>query len=410
MNLGSGPDQVSARRSELDELVSASQTANRPDWEATAWGFHVDRHLTLGEYDLARGAERELERVATETRDPYALLLLDEVVSRRACINGDFALAERLAGEQMSLGARLGASAGAMMIPAAGLCVPIWNLQGRLDELEQFLGLAPSTGEWEQMHALWTGSLRARQGRLDEARAAIGGCGLPIERGRSWGVGVADATTAITRLNDRALAEQLLGELQPYHHLDCVFDFLQYRGAVVHHTGRLLITCERFEDAVEDLAEAGERYERLASPPWQALARRDLAASIPRSSTSRRRRARHRPRISRPSGNRATRNGLSRKRLVSAASIGGFTGFVVAGGGTFFLGFLLEVSHRSGRRGLLVGIGFVGSGKGRFVTHSAAVPRTARESAQLAVNFFTSTPEAPGTRRARRVPPTPFPA
>jgi hypothetical protein len=98
--------------------------------------------------------------------------------------------------------------------------------------------------------------------------------------GRSWGVGVADSTTVITRLNDRALAEQLLGELQPYHHLDCVFDFLQYRGAVVHHTGRLLITCERFEDAVADLAEAGERYERLASPPWQTLARRDLARAF----------------------------------------------------------------------------------------------------------------------------------
>ena len=180
----------------------------------------------------------------------------------------------------MSLGARLGASPEAMMIPAAGLCVPIWNLQGRLDELEQFLGLAPSTGEWEQMHALWTASVRARQGRLDEARAAIGVCGLPIEHGRSWGVGVADATTAITRLNDRALAAQLLEELEPYHHLDCIFDFLQYRGAVVHHTGRLLITCERFEDAVEHLVEAGERYERLASPPWQALARRDLARAL----------------------------------------------------------------------------------------------------------------------------------
>ena len=187
--------------------------------------------------------------MATETRDPYALLLLDEIVSRRACINGDFAFAERLAGEQISLGARLGASPEAMVIPAAGLCVPIWNLQGRLDELEQFLGLTPSTGEWEQMHALWTASVRARQGRLDEAEAAIGACGLPIERGRSWGVGVADATTAITRLNDRALAAQLLEQLEPYHHLDCIFDFLQYRGAVVHHTGRLLITCERFEDA-----------------------------------------------------------------------------------------------------------------------------------------------------------------
>jgi hypothetical protein len=81
-------------------------------------------------------------------------------------------------------------------------------------------------------------------------------------------------------LNDRALAEQLLAELEPYHHLDCVFDFLQYRGAVVHHAGRLLMTCERFADAAEDLAEAAERYERLASPPWQTLATRDLARAF----------------------------------------------------------------------------------------------------------------------------------
>ena len=51
---------------------------------------------------------------------------------------------------------------------------------------------------------------------------------------------------------------------------------------------------------------------------------------------------------------------------------------------TFFLGFLLEVFHRSGRRGLLVGIGFVGSGKGRCVTHNSAVPRTVREPANVA--------------------------
>jgi len=41
------------------------------------------------------------------------------------------------------------------------------------------------------------------------------------------------------------------------------------------------------------------------------------------------------------------------KRLVAQ-----FAGFLAARD-TFFLGFLLEVSHRSGRRGLLVGIGFV---------------------------------------------------
>ena len=130
------------------------------------------------------------------------------------------------------------------------------------------------------MHALWTASVRARQGRLDESVAAIGASRLPIEHGRSWGVGVADATTAITRLNDRERGAQLLEELEPYHHLDCIFDFLQYRGAVVHHTGRLLITCERFDDAAEHLVEAGKRYEQLGSPPWQTLASRDLARAL----------------------------------------------------------------------------------------------------------------------------------
>jgi hypothetical protein len=167
-----------------------------------------------------------------------------------------------------------------MLVPTAGLCVPIWFLQGRLDELEQFLTIAPSGGEWKQMHALWTASVRARQGRFAEAAASIDTAGLPIEHGRSWGVGVADATAAMTRLNDHARAAELVVQLEPYRDLDCIFDFLQYRGAVVHHMGRLLTTCERFDEAVNHLKEAQTRYARLGSPPWQVVVSGDLARAL----------------------------------------------------------------------------------------------------------------------------------
>ena len=81
------------------------------------------------------------------------------------------------------------------MVPAAGLCVPIWNLQGRLDELEQLLMADAEHGEWEQMHALWPAACTPDRDASRKRAAAIGRCGLPIELGRSWGVGVADATT-----------------------------------------------------------------------------------------------------------------------------------------------------------------------------------------------------------------------
>ena len=108
-NLGSGPDQVADRELLLDELMAAAQAANRPDWEATAWGFRIDRHLTLGHYDQARAAEIEQEQMATASRDPAAELIRGEMTSRRACIDGNFAEAERLAAEQVPLGERLGA-------------------------------------------------------------------------------------------------------------------------------------------------------------------------------------------------------------------------------------------------------------------------------------------------------------
>ena len=163
-NLGSGPDDVADREFLLDELMAAARAANRPAWEATAWGFRIDRHLILGHYDQARAAEIEQEQMTTASRDPYAELICGEMTSRRACIDGNFAEAERLAAEQVPLGERLGAGPDAMLVTAAALCVPIWNLQGRLDELEPLLMAMPKDGEWVQMHDLWAASLYAATG------------------------------------------------------------------------------------------------------------------------------------------------------------------------------------------------------------------------------------------------------
>ena len=197
-NLGSGPDEIADREFLLDELMAAARAANRPGWEATAWGFRIDRHLTLGHYDQARAAEIEQEQMATASRDPDAELICGEMTSRRACIDGNFAEAERLAAEQLPLGERLGAGRDAMLVTAAALCVPIWNLQGRLDELEPLLMAMPKDGEWVQMHDLWAASLYARQGawrmrprrsivrRYRSSSDAVGELASPTRPRRSW--------------------------------------------------------------------------------------------------------------------------------------------------------------------------------------------------------------------------------
>jgi hypothetical protein len=135
-------------------------------------------------------------------------------------------------------------------------------------------------GDYRQAKLLWTASLRSRQGRLEEAAAELG-IGMPvIDHGHYWGWSVDEATTAIVHLDDPARAEALLRQLHPYRHLDCIFDWLQHRGAVIHHIGRLLIVCGRFTEAVDALDEAVDRYERLHSPPWLVVARRDLARAL----------------------------------------------------------------------------------------------------------------------------------
>jgi hypothetical protein len=75
-------------------------------------------------------------------------------------------------------------------------------------------------------------------------------------------------------------ANALLGQLQPYRHLDCIFDWLQHRGAVIHHIGRLLTVCGRFAEAVDALTRAIDRYKRLQSPPWVLVAKDDLARAL----------------------------------------------------------------------------------------------------------------------------------
>ena len=62
-----------------------------------------------------------------------------------------------------------------------------------------------------------------------------------------------------------------------HHGRDCTFETIQYRGAVAHHIGRLLTTCKRNHEAVEQLSKAHARYTVLGSPPWLAKAERDLA-------------------------------------------------------------------------------------------------------------------------------------
>ena len=276
--LGCGPDDLAERRLLLDELIAAARAANRPDWEAMRWSFQASLHLTLGQYEQAQTAEAQLERVTLHSRDPFAAVAFGEIASRRACINGDFAEAERHAGEQLALSQRIGISEPALAT-VAGLYLAVWNLQDRYDDIDELLRAftVPNDGEWKRLIDLWTASLRARQGRMHEAATALGPAGTPLEHGRNWGGAVEDATTAIVHLDDPDRAEALLEQLWPYCDLDCTLETIQYRGAVAHHIGRLLTTCKRNDEAVEQLAKAHDRYTALGSPPWLAIVERDIA-------------------------------------------------------------------------------------------------------------------------------------
>ncbi len=278
--VGFGPDDNAARQHAVTELIVAAQAVHRPDWEAVGWGFQTDCHLLLGNHDAATTAHEHLRRVARVSRDPFAALTTSQVDARRACLDGDFAALERLASDQFDLGAWIGMSKLAMQANSACMLLPLCNWQRRFDEIEKMLLVMSDNGEFRQLRSLWAASLRARQGRLDEAETALGS-GVPtIELGHMWGWSVDEATTAIVHLDDQLRADALLEQLQPYRHLDCIFDWLQHRGAVTHHIGRLLVVCGRYAEAVDALTHAIDRYQRLHSPPWLVVAGHDLARAL----------------------------------------------------------------------------------------------------------------------------------
>ena len=278
--VGFGPAGIAAQQQAVIELLAAAHAAHRPDWEAVGLAFQTDCHLLLGNYEAATAAHDHLRRVAQVSRDPFAALTASNVDARRACLDGDFAGVERLAEDQFVLGARIAMHHMAIRINADCILAPLCNWQRRFEELNTMLLATSDHGEYHQLRSLWMASLRGRQGRIDEAEDALGQ-GVPtIELGHMWGWAVDEATTAIVHLQDPLRAQALIGQLEPFRHLDCIFDWLQHRGAVVHHIGRLLIVCGRVEEAVDALTDATDRYERLHSPPWLAVARSDLARAL----------------------------------------------------------------------------------------------------------------------------------
>ncbi len=278
--VGFRPGDTATRQRAVDQLLAAAQAARRPDWEAVGWAFQTDCHVSLGDNDAEAVAHENLRRLERVSRDPFAALTTSQIDARRACVDGDFAGVESLAADQFDLGARIGMSQMAMEANASCILLPLCNWQRRFDQIETMLLGMSDYGEFRQAISLWTASLRARQGRLDEAEAALGS-GMPtIDLDHYWGWSVDEATTAVVHLDDPVRAGALLGQLQPYRHLDCTFDWLQHRGAVIHHTGRLLIVSGRFTEAVDALTQAIDRYQRLHSPPWLVVARHDLTRAL----------------------------------------------------------------------------------------------------------------------------------
>lgn len=114
-----------------------------------------------------------------------------------ATSTGGYALT---ASDSSTFAARVGVSEETALAAVMSCCAPVWDLQGRLDELEQLLAAPlPAEGEWVQLWPLFKAGLRARQGRLDEAADLLGPSVPAIERGRNWGCGVDDATMAVVR-------------------------------------------------------------------------------------------------------------------------------------------------------------------------------------------------------------------
>ena len=319
------PENVEERLEVAAELREIAEQIGDPELELEGAGWTVVDLLELGDVE---GADIQIS-AASDLADALQLPLYRwwTAVMRctRAQIAGDFALAEKLAGEALELGQR-GQAESATNYYAMAL-FNIRREQGRLGELEvavrRFIEMYPAIPAWRCTLAL----LLVELGRPDEARGVFEALAAPgfdaLPRDANWLIAVTLLAEVCGALGDAARAAELHRMLEPYAGRNVIVGrAATCNGAAARLLGILAATMGDWDAASARFDEADALHAAMGARPWiahTAGARGDAAGARRRGRPPARARAARR----RDRARRRARDGLrgraGRRHLVAQA-------------------------------------------------------------------------------------------
>ena len=237
-------------------------------------------HTELSDMTSARRELAEMVRTVTDLRQPGSLWLGIANRALTVLMEGDFAAAEAILGEEADPGSFF--TLARDNVSAARFHRFLFARErGGLAGLEPEVRASVDEFPWDPLHRSALVVLLLETGRHDEARAALEELGrddfAALYPDNEWLLAISLAAEAAARLGARSECTTIFGQLMPYAGRHAIGHTEGSIGAVDRYLGLLAAAMDRQDDAIRHLEDAVHINERMGARPWTAHARADLA-------------------------------------------------------------------------------------------------------------------------------------
>jgi tetratricopeptide (TPR) repeat protein len=289
-----GPDTAERGVAWAQELFAVADDANDPELSVRARSWQIDLLLELDDIAGADMAIEELDRIATDSRDPRARAYIPLHRARRAMISGNLDDTEVLIHEGIQLGWSLQDST----VPILAGAQLFWLRmgQGRLRELEdavrQFADQLPAMPAWRvALATLYLPTGRPAEARREYDRLAERDFAT-IPRDNVWAIAIALLAELSETFRDEERSLVLEELLTPLAGRNVVTPTGIFAGPVNRYLALTAAARGDHETALDLLVSARESCERMGYKPMLAvidvdearmLARRSLPGDVERA-------------------------------------------------------------------------------------------------------------------------------
>jgi len=266
------PERAKERLRLSQEAVAVARESADPAQAVWAHSWRLGASWELGLRGEADEELAALEIAVARIKEPAARWRLEVARSTLALIDGRYADASASADRAVEIAQRGGFGAAAAVLRALAA------VRTGDDPIPAELRQAPQTRFW------YAGCL-ADQDRIAELRELwTGGAGAAGSfTPDMWLIATVNMVKIAAALEDRDWAAQLYERLAPYPELHVVRGPLgSYEGPVALYCGRLAVVLGRPDEAQAFFEQAIVSANRIGSPPFEAIARHQLARVLRR--------------------------------------------------------------------------------------------------------------------------------